>query len=287
MANRRLIIPFLAAALLMAWSSHEPGRARAGGKADGSLEGNWILWRSIKSGDTTADSAEGLLIEGKTFAFTLRGKSLAEKGSYSIKADADPKEIDLEHTFGRYKGKKQLGIYRFASPGQLEVSWGEPGSEKRPTKFTGKLAVGAGVPLAIYRSSDFKVPEPVAKELKALEGKWKIVELHRFGRAEKNAAGRGEGFLLEGEDLQFFYGGSTKGGKAQYYVDPTTNPKQIEIVNTVGQERYKSRIGIYRMKGNKLEVSFSALNGDTRPTAFTGVKGTPGAGDLYWLCEKE
>jgi uncharacterized protein (TIGR03067 family) len=287
MALRHLLVPFLIAATLMAWSSHGPSRACAGKSDAGQIEGQWLVWRSIKSGDTTAESGEGLIIDGKSFQLTLRGNKLAEKGSCSTKADADPKEIDLEHTFGRYKGKKQLGIYRFTAPGQLEISWGEPGSEKRPTKFTGKLGIGTGVPLAIYRSPDFKLPEPVAKELKALEGKWKIVDMHRFGRAEKNAASRGEGFLLEGEDVQFFYGGSTKGGKAQYFVDPTTSPKQIEIVNTVGQERYKSRIGIYRMKGNKLEISFSALNGETRPTAFTGVKGTPGAGDLFYVCEKE
>ena len=89
----------------------------------------------------------------------------------------------------------QLGIYKFMGAGQLEISWGEPGSNKRPTKFSGKLAPGAS--LNIYRASDFKLPEAVAKELTALEGKWKVTQYHRFGRPEPMAAKRGKGFILE------------------------------------------------------------------------------------------
>jgi uncharacterized protein (TIGR03067 family) len=286
-AFRHFLVPVVAAAALLAWSGHRPERAAADAKSDGKLEGTWSLWRSIKSGDTTADSGEGILIDGTTLQFTLRGKNLAEKGTLSIRADADPKEIDVEYTVGRYKGKKQLGIYRFTAPGQLEIAWGEPGSDKRPKLFTGKLTVGAGAPLAIYRSSDFKLPEAAVKELKALEGKWKVTEYHRFGRAEPDAQKRGEGFLIEGEDMQYFWGGNNKGGKAQFSVDPTKDPKQIEIVYTVGQDRYKTRIGIYKLSGKKLEISLSAINSDTRPTAFTGIKGTTGAGDQYLVYEKE
>ncbi len=286
MTLRNLLVPFLAAVALLAWAGRSFQFAHAAGE-DQKLEGVWSLWRSIQSGKTTADSGEGMIVEGNTLQLTLRGKPLAEKGTYTLKADANPKQIDFEHTFGRYKGQKQLGIYRFTGPGQLEISWGEPGSNKRPTKFTGKLALGAGTPLNIYRASDYKLPEAVAKELKDLEGKWKITVYHRFGRAEPMAAKRGEGFLLEGEDVQYFWGGSNKGGKAQYMVDPTAKPKQIEFVYTVGQERYHNRIGIYKLQGDKLEISLSDIDSEKRPTAFTGIKGTPGAGEQYFVCERE
>jgi len=286
-AHPRFLGPFVAAAVLLAWSGQRPEQAAADDKSGGKLEGTWSLWRSTKSGDTTADSGEGIVVDGKTLQFTLRGKNLAEKGTLSIKADADPKELDVEHTNGRYKGKKQLGIYRFTAPGQLEIAWGEPGSDQRPKLFTGKLTVGAGNPLAVYRSSEFKQPAGVVKELKAMEGKWKVTTYHRFGRPEPNAEKRGEGFLLEGDDMQFFWGGNNKGGKAQFSVDPSKDPKQIEIVYTVGQDRYKKRIGIYKLSDKKLEISLSAINSDTLPTAFTGIKGTSGAGDAYFVYEKE
>src|SRR5262249_37583682 len=151
----------------------------------------------------------------------------------------------------------------------------------------GKLTAGAGAPFAVYRSSDFKLPEAVVKEMKALEGKWKVTVYHRFGRPEPNAEKRGEGFLIEGDAMQFFWGGSNKGGQAQCAVDPSKDPKQIEIVYTVGQDRYKKRIGIYKLSDKKLEISLSEINSDTRPTAFTGVKGTKGAGDAYFVYEKE
>jgi len=285
--HRQLLLPLFAAAVLLAWSGRLPEHAAAADKDDDKLDGTWSVWQSVKDGDTTADSGEGIVISGATLQFTLRGKDLAEKGTVSLKASADPKEIDVEHTAGRYKGKKQLGIYRLAAPGQLEIAWGEPGSDKRPKLFTGKLTVGAGTPFVIYRSSDFKLPDAVVKELKAMEGKWKLTTYHRLGRPEPRAEKRGEGFLLEGDAMQFFWGGSNKGGKAQFSVDPSKDPKQIEIVYTVGQDRYKKRIGIYKLSDKKLEISLSAINSDTRPTAFTGVKGSKGAGDAYFVYEKE
>lgn len=288
MSPRYLLVPFLAGVVLIAWVCRSSEFANAAGGDDNQkLEGTWSLWRSIKDGSTTADSGEGMIVDGAAIQLTLRGKPLAEKGTYSVKADAVPKEIDFEHTFGRYKGKKQLGIYRFTGAGQLEISWGEPGSGKRPTKFSGKLALGAGSPLNIYRAGDFKLPAAVAKEMKALEGKWKVTVYHRFGRPEPMAEKRGEGFILEGEDVQYFWGGSNRGGKAQCMIDPTTSPKQIEFVFTVGQDRYKNRIGIYKLDGNKLEISLSDINGEKRPTAFTGIKGIIGAGDQYFVYEKE
>ena len=288
MAPRYVLVPFLAFVGLLAWTWRNAETANAAAGGDGNkLEGTWSLWRSVNSGKTTADSGEGMIVDANTIQLTLRGKPLAEKGIYTVKADADPKEIDFEHTFGRYKGKKQLGIYKFTGAGQLEISWAEPGLTKRPTKFSGKLALGAGTPLNIYRASDFKLPEAVAKELKALEGKWKVIVYHRLGRAEPMAVKRGEGFILEGEDVQYFWGGSNKGGKARYMVNPEASPRQIEFVFTVGQDRYHTRIGIYKLNGNKLEVSLSGINGETRPTAFTGLKGTPGAGDQYFVYEKE
>ena len=117
MTPRYVLVPFLAGVVLDAWTFRSSEHARAAADNDRKkLEGTWSLWRSVKSGDTTADSGEGMIVDATTIQLTLRGKPLAEKGTYSVKADADPREIDFEHTAGRYKGKKQLGIYKFTGP---------------------------------------------------------------------------------------------------------------------------------------------------------------------------
>jgi uncharacterized protein (TIGR03067 family) len=279
------------AALGLVVSGGGPERATARGRlaadADGArFEGKWRVWRSEKNGDTTADSGDGMLIEGKNIQFLWNGDNKGGTATFTVKPDAEPKEIELEHTTGRWRGKKQLGIYRFTVEGQLEICWAEPGVEKRPGKFTGKVTTGAGE-LAIYRSSKFQLPEALAKELKAFEGKWRGVALHRLGRADTEARAKGEGVVIEGDDMQFLWGGNNKGAKARFLVDPTKDPKQIEIVYTVGQERYKKRIGSYKLTANRLEISLSAPNSDTRPTAFTGLKGTTGAADLFYAYERE
>jgi uncharacterized protein (TIGR03067 family) len=282
----------LLAAAMPVVSGGRTDRVAARDKADPDaeikrFEGKWKAWRSEATAKTTADSGDGLLIEGNNIQFLWGGNNRGGTATFTVKPDANPKQIDLEHTKGQLIGKKQLGIYRFTGEGQLEISWAEPGVEKRPTKFSGKAVPGAGNPLTIYRSDKYKVPEAVAKELKALEGKWNLIEFHRFGRPEVNARGRREGVVIEDDDMQYLWGGTNKGGKARFVVDPSKSPKQIEIVYTVGQERYHKRIGIYRLNGNKLEISVSAYESETRPTAFSGVKGTRGAGDTYFLYERE
>jgi uncharacterized protein (TIGR03067 family) len=265
--------------------------ATAGGKADApadtqQFQGHWKTWRSQEGWRITADSGDGMLIEGQNIQFLWNVNNKGGTATFTLNPKTEPKEIDLQHTSGSLIGQKQLGIYRFTGDGQLEISWAGAGATKRPAKFTGKLTPGAGKVHVIYRSGKFKLPEVVTKEFKALEGRWKVTQYHRFGRPEANVAGRGEGAVIEDDDLQFLWRGDNKGAKSKFLVDPAKNPKQIEIVYTVGSERYHKRIGIYKLDGNKLEVSLSAFDADVRPTALTGTRGTPGAGDVYYIFER-
>jgi uncharacterized protein (TIGR03067 family) len=287
---RHLAAPLVAVAALAAFCGvpARPADDKPDAQAEAKrFEGRWRAWRSVKDGDTTADPGDGMLIESNNVQFLWGGDNKGGTATLTLRPGASPREIDLEHTSGGSKGKKQLGIYRFTAEGQLEVSWGEVGVDKRPTQFSGKLGPGAGKPLVIYRSAAFKLPEAEARELKALEGVWRGTALHRAGRAEPADRAKGEGLVIDGDDMQFLWGGSNKGARARFVVDPSKDPKQIEIVYTVGSERYKKRLGVYRLSGDKLELSLSGFNADVRPTAFTGVKGTPGAADLYFSFERE
>ena len=46
-------------------------------------------------------------------------------------------------------------------------------------------------------------------------------------------------------------------------------------------------VGPTRVSNASALVEPAGINGDTRPTTFTGVKGTTGAGDPYFVYDKE
>jgi uncharacterized protein (TIGR03067 family) len=66
-----------------------------------------------------------------------------------IDGKANPKTIDISHTYGSSRGKTQLGIFKLDKD-KLEVAWAEPGATKRPTKFTSKPGVGSAHEYRVY-----------------------------------------------------------------------------------------------------------------------------------------
>jgi uncharacterized protein (TIGR03067 family) len=266
-----LTLSVLAAAFL-ALSGPRPAAAddKSDPKDDAKLlAGKWKLWRIENGNGIVADSTDALLIDGAQMQYLNGGTAKGTEGKLTINPTKDPKEIDFEITARGNIGEKRLGIYR-VSKGQLEICWGD---KKRPTKFTGRPAPGAGVEYFIYRSDDFKPDEAAAKEMKRLEGKWV---------AEKG----GDGVVIDGDDMQFLWGGNNKGAKAKFVVDPSKDPKEIEVVYTVGSERYKTRIGIYKLDDDKLTLSLSDFDSDKRPTKLSGGD-APGAGKWFQAYKRE
>ena len=108
------------------------------------------------------------------------------------------------------------------------------------------------------------------------------------GGARGNPGPAGYGVVIEDEKMQFLWGGNNKGAEARFLVDPAKDPKEIEVIYTVGSERYKRRIGIYKLDGDTLTLSLSEFDADKRPTKFAEA-GTPGGGDMFivYLREKD
>jgi uncharacterized protein (TIGR03067 family) len=235
------------------------------------FEGKWKIWRSTQDGRIDAGSGDGMLIEGNDIQFLWGGNNKGATAKFSVDPAKEPKEIELRFTSGSGINKTQFGIYRL-SKGQLEISWGGVGDGKRPTKFSGQVTVGAGKPYSIYRSEDFKEDEAVVKELKRLEGRWMVTP-------------KSDGVIIEGHDMQFLWGGNNKGAHAKFEIDPTKDPLEIEVVYTVGSERYKKRIGIYKLEDDTLTLSLSDFNADTRPTKLAGGD-QPGAGKWFSVMKR-
>jgi uncharacterized protein (TIGR03067 family) len=112
--------------------------------------------------------------------------------------------------------------------------------------------------------------DDVEKELKALQGKWKVVALEAGGRPLSKKAIPDFTFLIGAE------GKSTgKMPQSEYSatitVDPKKDPKTIDNLHESGEQKGKKQYGVYKLEGNTLTVCMTPpgrAEGD-RPKDFT------------------
>jgi uncharacterized protein (TIGR03067 family) len=121
------------------------------------LEGNWKLTRMEVKGKLWPGSdrgKDGLFIEDGKIFWTVEGREAGgQKGDLTVDPSTAPKSIEVEITRGSLIGKKMLGIYEIKGK-KLTICWGEPDSEKRPTKFVTRTTSGAGSFLETYQKVD-------------------------------------------------------------------------------------------------------------------------------------
>lgn len=117
------------------------------------LEGNWQLTRQEDRGQLAPKPTGGnlrIVIEGNEMAWYIGNPASNQTADIKVDAKANPKTIDAEITKNSAIGKTMLGIYKLDKD-TLEICWGDPGSEKRPKKFTSRPSVGSGSTLVIYK----------------------------------------------------------------------------------------------------------------------------------------
>jgi uncharacterized protein (TIGR03067 family) len=233
------------------------------------LQGRWNAWRVENSNGLVADCFDAILIEGAEMQNLNGGTARGTLLKFTVDPTKNPKQIDAIVLARGNIGEKRLGIYRL-SKDVLEICWGD--AKKRPTKFTGRLAVGAGSDYTIYHGEKYKPDAAVTREMKRFEGKW----LDDKG---------GNGGLFEDDHLQFLTPAG-KGPRARFLVDPSKNPKEIEIIYTSGSEIYKRRVGIYQLENDKLTLSLSDLGSNKRPTKLKGGD-APGAGKWFAVYKRQ
>jgi uncharacterized protein (TIGR03067 family) len=110
------------------------------------LEGNWQLTRQEERGSLTPKPVVARLrvvIEGNQMSWYIGNPAANQTADLMIDPTKNPRTIDAEITSGSAKDKKMLGIYKLDRD-TLEICWSEPGSGKRPTKFTSRPGVGSG-----------------------------------------------------------------------------------------------------------------------------------------------
>ena len=132
--------------------------------------------------------------------------------------------------------------------------------------------------------------ELIKKDLKKLEGNWKMVRQDHEGTEDSGPSIKKNGVLFDGKEYTFLRDGKTKVSTATVSIDPTRDPKEIDLKVTSGTATGGTHLGIYRFtEDGRLEICMNQARGkgsDKRPTKFT-TKPSVVSGSLMYVLEKE
>ena len=110
-------------------------------------------------------------------------------------------------------------------------------------------------------------PSKAAKEeLKLLAGEWKIVAAEADGKPIESKAV--VTFTTDGK-CTIVTPGSTTTIETTFTLDPTKEPKHMDVADAVRKTPHK---GIYELKGDKLKAVFQPDANGERPTEFATKK---------------
>jgi uncharacterized protein (TIGR03067 family) len=111
--------------------------------------------------------------------------------------------------------------------------------------------------------------ESVKRELDRLQGRWKLISGERDGSASVNLNTE---LVLTTGTITLIVGG--KEYPSPYTINPSKNPKEIDIVKTSGPDKGKTSPGIYAWEEDEFKICFANQPGGTRPTTFAAKQGS-------------
>lgn len=140
----------------------------------------------------------------------------------------------------------------------------------------------AVLPLLLFLGADApsKKSEAFQKDLATLQGTWKPISMEMDGKFLPQERIGKIRLTIEGEKFTFDTGNDSHGGL--YKIDPSQDPKQLNIEITRGDEVGKVYLVIYKFEDGKMIQCMETSNAK-RPSEFTGQAGS---GNLYEVWER-
>lgn len=144
-----------APALLVVATAWAIGQGGAG-KDQEKFQGTWDVV-AIEFGGKKATPAQikekspALTFKADRYAEAVEGKVI-EQGSYRLDEGRTPRQITLQITDGKDRGKSQVGIYKIVGD-TITVAMAPAGSKDRPTTFLSKDGDGVNVSVLRRRKS--------------------------------------------------------------------------------------------------------------------------------------
>ena len=115
----------------------------------------------------------------------------------------------------------------------------------------------------------------VQKGLEEFQGTWTPVSMEMDGKMLSKERLSKVRLTIKGENFTFDTGDDSHGGL--YKIDPTKDPRELDIEITRGDEKGKVYLVIYNFDDGKM-IQCMRVDNKERPDAFTGKAGS---GNLY------
>jgi uncharacterized protein (TIGR03067 family) len=237
------------------------------------FEGNWRVVSLEIEGmklpeEQVKQMAARLILKGDQFTF--KDAAATYKGNFRVDPTTKPKQLDLMFTEGPEKGKTSEGIYVLEGD-TYKICIGLNG-KGRPTEFVSKPGSGHALEV-LKREQKVSLEEAVKEDRKTLAGTWQAVSYELDGKKAPADDLKDVQLVVDAEGKatakragQTFIAGTTK-------IDPTKEPKTIDVSYLEGDIKRQTALGIYEVKGDTLRICRAAPAKD-RPTEFSSKPGS-------------
>jgi uncharacterized protein (TIGR03067 family) len=225
------------------------------------FQGTWTMILGEREGRKLSEEEVAnvrLTIAGSKYSYTLGGRT--ETGTLTLDPSRKPGEIDVTSD----EGKAILGIYEIEG-NTHKVCFAEPG-RGRPTEFS-TLPEG-GRSLYVMRRVEPAAEAPTVDQGK-LQGTWQVVSQEADGEQGPDEIARRLRYVFQGDRL-LIEPAEPGIGAMSYQLDPTKEPRAIDLTFAEGPQDGKSLFGIYLLAGDDLKICL----GQKRPTTFATEPGS-------------
>jgi uncharacterized protein (TIGR03067 family) len=252
------------------------------------LQGTWRVTSLETDGRTMSPSTfhdSAIVIKGHKFTTASMGAKY--KGTVDIHEETTPRSFDLVFSAGAEKGARNLGIYTIdgdrwticlATRGTIrpKAFTTTPNSglaletlmrERAPTKVPNKRASSPTLPAATPAKRN-GVSEGPASEI---DGDWSLVSAVFNGAPfDKKLIGWVKRVTRGG--VTTVTAGPNTMLRADFTLNASASPWEIEYVNLEGADKGKAQAGICQLADGALSICVAAP-GRPRPTAFSSSNG--------------
>jgi uncharacterized protein (TIGR03067 family) len=122
---------------------------------------------------------------------------------------------------------------------------------------------------AVTAAGDEKAKQALSK----LGGTWVAQSREYEGKVESKSDLKGLTLVISGDKFAFTSDGGKPGLKGRLAVDPTTNPKGVDVIVTDKEGKESVIRGIYELDGDTLRSAVPQTGGG-RPKGFTAKAGS-------------
>jgi uncharacterized protein (TIGR03067 family) len=139
------------------------------------------------------------------------------------------------------------------------------------------LAAGLAAVLAV--GADAPKDEAIRKELESFQGTWTVESMELDGKPLPDDQRQKIKLVIQGEDFRFYNAEGTS-EPGLYKIDPSKDPKELNIVITEGSDKGKIYLVIYKFEAGKM-IQCMQLDNKARPNTFSGKAGSGCAYEVW------